>query len=258
MDVTTAMRALGASDLRRLLALSHQLADDDPEVAPGLVLRSATAMLGADFCGYVVLDHASKQLVAGQTAPGGVCFGRFFSSRPLFPSFRDRRAQITAPAALTDLLDKRQLRDSPLYTDFLRHHGTRDQLIDELRPGTGTSVFMSVNRDRSGFSQRDRSLTRVLSGSLRQALRRRERQPAVEAAQRRIVDAVRAAPRLASLTPREQQVVAHLAGGATNREIARSLAISERTVHKHLEQTYRKLGVTNRTGVLALLAAATE
>ena len=64
-----------------------------------------------------------------------------------------------------------------------------------------------------------------------------------------------AAPRLTSLTRRAHQVVEHLVTGATNREIARSLAITERTVHKHLEQTYRKLGVTNRTSVIAAVTA---
>jgi len=55
------------------------------------------------------------------------------------------------------------------------------------------------------------------------------------------------------LTPRERQVAAHVTAGATDREIARSLAISPRTVHKHLQQIYRKLDLTNRTGLIVLL-----
>ncbi len=55
------------------------------------------------------------------------------------------------------------------------------------------------------------------------------------------------------LTPRERQVAAHVTAGATDREIARSLSISPRTVHKHLQQIYRKLDLTNRTGLIVLL-----
>jgi DNA-binding CsgD family transcriptional regulator len=65
-----------------------------------------------------------------------------------------------------------------------------------------------------------------------------------------------AVPRLATLTPREAHIVECLRSGATNREIARALGISERTVHKHLEQAYRKLNVTNRASVIALLSLA--
>lgn len=62
-----------------------------------------------------------------------------------------------------------------------------------------------------------------------------------------------ALPRLDRLTPREADIVDWLPGGATNREIARALGISERTVHKHLERAYRQLGVTNRTSAIALV-----
>lgn len=58
------------------------------------------------------------------------------------------------------------------------------------------------------------------------------------------------------LTPRELQVTERLCRGATDREIARSLAISPRTVQKHLQHIYRKLGLTNRAGLIVLLATS--
>ncbi len=48
------------------------------------------------------------------------------------------------------------------------------------------------------------------------------------------------------LTAREQQVIDALATGASNRQIARDLQISEGTVRKHLEHAYAKLGVSTR------------
>jgi DNA-binding CsgD family transcriptional regulator len=56
------------------------------------------------------------------------------------------------------------------------------------------------------------------------------------------------------LTEREAQVLALLAQGSSNRQIARSLYISERTVAVHVSRIFDKLGVRNRTE--AAIAAA--
>ena len=49
------------------------------------------------------------------------------------------------------------------------------------------------------------------------------------------------------LTPRELSALRHLANGQSNKEIAASLAIAERTVKTHLGHLFEKLGVTSRT-----------
>ena len=51
----------------------------------------------------------------------------------------------------------------------------------------------------------------------------------------------------ASLTQRETDILALLAEGKSNRDISRSLFLSEKTVKAHLAAIFRKLGVTNRT-----------
>ncbi|MGA8763292.1 MAG: response regulator transcription factor [Candidatus Sulfotelmatobacter sp.] len=48
------------------------------------------------------------------------------------------------------------------------------------------------------------------------------------------------------LTPREEQVVAVVAEGLSNREIARELKLSEHTVKKYLFRIFEKLGVSTR------------
>ncbi|MBT8147746.1 MAG: helix-turn-helix transcriptional regulator, partial [Gammaproteobacteria bacterium] len=50
-----------------------------------------------------------------------------------------------------------------------------------------------------------------------------------------------------NLTVRESQVLLWISNGKTNSEIAEILQMSPRTVNKHLEQVYPKLGVENRT-----------
>jgi DNA-binding CsgD family transcriptional regulator len=53
------------------------------------------------------------------------------------------------------------------------------------------------------------------------------------------------------LSARELEVLAHVAGGKTNREIAEALTISQHTVGRHLENIFAKLGVSGRAAATA-------
>ena len=53
------------------------------------------------------------------------------------------------------------------------------------------------------------------------------------------------------LTAREIEVLAHVAAGRTNREIASALTISQHTVGRHLENVFAKLGVNSRAAATA-------
>ena len=63
-----------------------------------------------------------------------------------------------------------------------------------------------------------------------------------------------AASRLAtaSLTPRETEVLSWVAKGKTNRDVGDILGLSPRTVNKHLEHVFEKLGVETRAAATAL------
>ncbi|MGJ5181316.1 response regulator [Bradyrhizobium oligotrophicum] len=60
------------------------------------------------------------------------------------------------------------------------------------------------------------------------------------------------------LTVREGEVLSWLSKGKTNRDIAQILGLSPRTVDKHLEQIYAKLGVENRTAAAAIATGVTR
>jgi DNA-binding NarL/FixJ family response regulator len=60
------------------------------------------------------------------------------------------------------------------------------------------------------------------------------------------------------LTKRETEVLLWLSRGKSNRDIAQILAVSYRTINKHLEQIYPKLGVETRTSAVAMAIRALE
>jgi two-component system nitrate/nitrite response regulator NarL len=64
-------------------------------------------------------------------------------------------------------------------------------------------------------------------------------------------------PALGSLSQRERQVAEAVARGSTNKEIARVMDITERTVKAHLSAAYEKLGVRDRMQ-LSLLVNGVE
>ena len=53
------------------------------------------------------------------------------------------------------------------------------------------------------------------------------------------------------LSPRELEVLRHVASGKTNKEIARELVLSERTVERHVSNIFGKLGVSTRAAATA-------
>ena len=86
-----------------------------------------------------------------------------------------------------------------------------------------------------------------------------ERQAAALARHHRVPlrqGAADAGPR-ARLTERESEVLDQIESGATNREIATRLFISEKTVSIHVSHVLRKLGVKNRGEAAALARQAT-
>jgi len=59
---------------------------------------------------------------------------------------------------------------------------------------------------------------------------------------------------VAGLTAREREVLRHVSDGRSNKEIAKALTITERTVKYHVASIFNKLGADNRAQAVALAA----
>jgi DNA-binding NarL/FixJ family response regulator len=120
-------------------------------------------------------------------------------------------------------------------------------------------IGFALNRTRRqpDFSERDRGMLEAVRPFVVQAYETAAVQTRLLALERHAIalreraqlqpDALRAR----GLTTREVEVLRLLADGLANAEIARELALSARTVAKHLEHVYSKLGVGSRTAALA-------
>jgi len=64
---------------------------------------------------------------------------------------------------------------------------------------------------------------------------------------RQLLTARQAAPATVDLTPREREVLDLVREGLANKQVARRLGISERTVKAHLTSVFQRIGVTDRT-----------
>jgi DNA-binding NarL/FixJ family response regulator len=60
-----------------------------------------------------------------------------------------------------------------------------------------------------------------------------------------------ATPSPGGLTKREVDILTRIAGGATNKQVAEQVFLSEKTVRRHLANIYSKLGVSSRTAAVS-------
>ncbi|MBB6092284.1 DNA-binding response OmpR family regulator/DNA-binding CsgD family transcriptional regulator [Povalibacter uvarum] len=130
----------------------------------------------------------------------------------LFPAQGDQNATLP-PELITQLMQLRQDGAKPSTRSHLAVGGRRLEI----------SMLSSLGPDELLFR-----LTELVTGSEEQVLQQS-----------------------LSLTSRESEVLLWISRGKSNREIGEILTISPRTVNKHLEQVFVKLGVENRASAAA-------
>jgi DNA-binding CsgD family transcriptional regulator len=202
-------------------------------------------------CNVVTGHREVVGLPGAALAPADMeCFDRYFFQHPLvrhhaFDGGRKTRR-------ISDSLSRQDFRRTPLYADYYRRVGLEHAMAVPLYVDGRTLVSIVLNRRGLDFSERDRERLELL----RPHLGFLYRQACAEAAASQPTPApiplgpVRPDPVPPGLTAREGEVMRWLAYGKTDAEIAALLSISPRTVHKHLEHIYVKLGVETRTAAV--------
>jgi DNA-binding CsgD family transcriptional regulator len=208
-------------------------ADAGVRLLPTLVASEMTTL---SVCDLASGRRAVVSCPAGRIgAADRACFDRFFFDHPLV---RYHAGGGAGAHRISDSIAFARFREGALYAEYYRRIGIDHAMALPLYLDDRTLVSFVLNRRRRDFSDRDRDvldLARSTLGGIYRAMRPPDRR--------------RLGPtRLTTtLTARERQVVDWLTAGKTDRDIAAILGCSHRTVQKHLQRIYEKLGVESRT-----------
>ncbi|MEV6663408.1 response regulator transcription factor [Streptomyces nigra] len=132
----------------------------------------------------------------------------------------------------------------------LTRTGARARILVLTTYDTDTDTIPAIEAGATGYLLKDAPREELFTAVRAAAEGRTVLSPAVAS---RLVSAVRTPRRERDepLSAREREVLALVARGTSNREIARELFISEATVKTHLTHLYAKLGVNDRAAAVA-------
>ncbi|MGF6240599.1 DNA-binding CsgD family transcriptional regulator [Paraburkholderia sp. GAS38] len=154
---------------------------------------------------------------------------------------------------VTDVLPQAELVRTELFNDFLRRDGLHwgmdvfawsgETNIGDLRIWRG--------KQRDNFSDHDLALAELIRPAFTSGLARARRTAGMTEAgtphTRLISERV-----LKSLTAREREVVSLIMEGLLDKQIAERLGISYTTVRTHVDRSFQKLGVGNRSALIRM------
>jgi DNA-binding CsgD family transcriptional regulator len=209
-------------------------------------------LIASDLTHVSVCDLDSGRRAVVSDVPGAISkrdietFNRHFKDHPLVREHgRNPQARTVR---ISDLVAERGFRGTPLYDEYYRAVGVHYAMALPVHVHGKELVSFVFNRQDRDFSDRDRACAEAIRPHLGDLYR-----------MTRALDGARAAwgvpstrePAGSPLTAREHEVLQWLASGKTDKDIGAILGISPRTVHKHLQRIYEKLGVETRTAAVA-------
>jgi DNA-binding NarL/FixJ family response regulator len=133
-------------------------------------------------------------------------------------------------------------------TKLIRAQHPATQVLVLTTYDTDEDILRAVEAGAVGYLLKDSPREELFRGVQAAARGESALAPAVVS---RLMGRMRTPPGLA-LSPRELEVLALVADGTPNKEIARSLYISETTVKTHLGHIFTKLGVDDRTAAVTV------
>jgi DNA-binding NarL/FixJ family response regulator len=184
-------------------------------------------------------------------------FAKHAHENPLVAHFA--RTGDTRPYRFSDVISRRELHALALYRECYAEIELEHQLAFIIKVSDTSHVAIALSRKARNFTNTERTLLDHARGYLIQIYRNALAHTALLAAQSEPATAAMTARLLGNgLTPAETEVLTHVAHGQSNADIAAALGVSERTIGKHLQRTYHKLGVTNRSQAATLAWTITQ
>ena len=169
------------------------------------------------------------------------CFDRHCSVHPLVRHHTVQRGR--AAHRISDSIPFSRFRLGALYSEYYRRIGIDHVVALPVLVDDEVLVSFVLNRRRRDFSDRECELLDRVGPVLARLF------AGLRASARSGTQSL-CAGATAPLTPRERDVIAWLAAGKTDRDIGAILGCSHRTVQKHLQRIYEKLGVETRTAAV--------
>ncbi|MEU5886912.1 helix-turn-helix transcriptional regulator [Streptomyces sp. NPDC047461] len=231
-------------DLRTMFdVLDEARHDGGDEFPPRSLLSGLGRLIPCDAAGFDETDiptrrylHLQEELYAGEYGdPPVEAYWRWRHQHPHCRLAEQSCGRLPVTQNL-DYQSAREIRNQAFYAEYLKPVVNTIFVMLPSAPGRIRSYNFSLETSRR-FSERDRLVLELLRPHLYAVYR--------EAALRR------QAP--VRLTVRELDVMRAVADGLGTDAIARQFVVAPSTVRKHLENTFRKLGVSSRTAALARL-----
>ncbi|CAG7622273.1 helix-turn-helix transcriptional regulator [Actinacidiphila bryophytorum] len=229
------MGTVGEAALRRVLAVVDLLIDaDDEDALVPVLLPMLLAALPGDSVVWTPHPGSAAPLTLPRDLLAPSLLAAFRHGAAADPLVVHTTGGPGTPVRRSAMQSRAEYHALPLYADVYRKVGADDQLAMAFpagrEGGAERRVCLAVNRSGSDFTDADLAVAAMLRPRLARTLDRLHRTP----------------PARALVSRREAEVLTLLAHGLTNEQIGHRLAISPRTVDKHLEHAYAKLRVCGR------------
>lgn len=209
------------------------LADD----LPAAIVGTFEHVIGVDYATYDEFGPTGASVYAKPAAPAEVeaAWHRYGNEHPSLLDFKATGRGGTR--RLSDVISQRRLRGLGLWAHVFRPLRIRHQLNLTLYASGSRVIGVGLSRTGRDFSDGELHVADLVRAELEHIVVAREGPPAELLTTH-------------GLTRREAEILS-LSFRRTSAEVAEMLGISERTVEKHLEHVYEKLGVSGRRAAVA-------
>jgi DNA-binding CsgD family transcriptional regulator len=182
-------------------------------------------------------------------------FGRLSHQNPLVAHYV--QTGNGRPYRISDVVDTAKFHRTELYRDFYEPRGIKHQIAFTLPARRNRLLGVALSRRNSDFSDTERALL----DRARPFLVEGYRNAITHSGAPVYPSPAEALPPSAhglGLTPREYEVLSETAAGRSAVAVGELLSLSPRTVQKHLERAYRKVGVGGRLAATAAMRQLNE